>query len=87
MTIDAAIRNKNHLTGIECREVVFVCDLLHSDVWLLLILAAAIAAVLACSQTAEKTERLAAFFTVLGDGLILLSLWKGQDCPKDSDIL
>jgi hypothetical protein len=64
-----------------------MCDLLHSDVWLLLILAAAVAAVLVCSQSSEKTERLAAFFTVLGDGLILLSLWKGRDCPKDSDML
>ena len=54
-------------------------DLLQSDVWLLLILAAVIAAVLACSQSGEKTERLAAFFTVLGDGLILLSLWKDRN--------
>lgn len=55
-----------------------MCDLLGSDVWLLLILAAVIAAVLTCSQSEEKTERLAAFFTVLGDGLLLLSLWKGR---------
>ena len=62
-----------------------MCDLLSSDAWLLLILAAAIAAALACSHSAEKTELLAAFFTVLGDGLILLSLWKERKCVTDPE--
>ena len=51
--------------------------LLQSDVWLLLILAAAIAAILICSQSEEKAEKLAAFFEVLGDAMALLALNSG----------
>lgn len=56
-------------------------SLLKSDVWLLLILAAVIAAVLIYSQSTEKAEKLAAFFEVLGDGMALLSLYgSGGSC-------
>lgn len=51
--------------------------LLQSDVWLLLILAAAVAAILICSQSEEKAEKLGAFFTVLGDAMALLALHSG----------
>lgn len=51
--------------------------LLKSDVWLLLILAAVIAAILICSQSTEKAEKLGAFFEVLGDAMALLALNSG----------
>ena len=51
-----------------------MCDFLTSDVWLLLILAAVLAVLLICSQTSAKSEKLAAFFNVLGDSMALLSL-------------
>ena len=60
-----------------------MCDLLSSEVWLLLILAAVIAAALVCSQSEKKTEHLAAFFTVLGDAMLLLSLRKRDKCLTD----
>ncbi len=52
--------------------------LLRSDVWLLLILAAAVAAVLVTTQSPSRTAKLGAFFTVLGDGLTLLALYGGE---------
>lgn len=55
--------------------------LLQSDVWLLLILAAVIAAVLICSQSAEKSEKLSAFFEVLGDAMALLALQSSGCAP------
>lgn len=51
--------------------------LLQSDVWLLLILAAAVAAILLCGQSEEKAEKLGAFFVVLGDAMVLLALHSG----------
>ncbi len=63
-----------------------MCDLLKSDVWLLLILAAVFAALLSHSQSEEKAEQLAAFFTVLGDAMILLSLGRSSKepaCPPE----
>ncbi len=57
-----------------------MCNLLKSDVWLLLILAAVFAAILVHSQSEKKAEQMAAFFTVLGDAMILLSL--GRSCTE-----
>lgn len=54
-------------------------ELLQSDVWLLLILAAVLAAILVHCQSDEKAEKSAAFFTVLGDAMVLLLL-----CRKES---
>ena len=53
-------------------------DLLQSDVWFFLILAAVLAAILVHCQSAEKSEKLAAFFTVLGDAMILLALCRRE---------
>lgn len=56
-------------------------DLLKSDVWLLLILAAVLAAILVHCSSAEKAEKSAAFFTVLGDAMVLLLLCQaGSPC-------
>lgn len=54
--------------------------LLKSDVWLLLILAVVIAAILIYSQSSEQSEKLGAFFEVLGDAMALLALY-GGGCP------
>lgn len=54
-------------------------ELLKSDVWLLLILAAVLAAILVHCHSTEKAEKSAAFFTVLGDAMILLLM-----CRKES---
>ena len=59
-----------------------MCDILKSDVWLLLIVAAAIAAILVCSQSERSLGKLAAFFTLLGDALALLSL----GCEDDPSV-
>lgn len=56
-------------------------SLLKSDVWLLLILAAAFAAILVKGQSDSNTAKLAAFFTILGDALVLLALY--QDGKQD----
>ena len=53
-------------------------ELLKSDVWLFLILAAVLAAILVYCQSAEKAEKSAAFFTVLGDAMVLLSLCRRE---------
>ncbi len=61
-----------------------MCELLKSDVWLLLILAAVFAAILVRGHSDHKAEQLAAFFTVLGDAMTLLSLGKDSDSPPHS---
>lgn len=53
-------------------------DLLQSDVWFFLILAAVLAAILVHCQSDEKAEKSAAFFTVLGDAMVLLLLCRRE---------
>ena len=50
-------------------------SLLKSDVWLLLILAAAFAAILVKGQPESNTAKPAALFTILGDALVLSALY------------
>lgn len=64
--------------------MVSLSRLLKSDVWLLLILAVVIAAILVCSQSTEKSEKLGAFFEVLGDAIALLALC-GSGCSPSCE--
>lgn len=52
--------------------------LLSSDLWLFLILAAVLAAVLTAGQSPDRAAKLAAFFTVLGDAMALLALYQSR---------
>ena len=61
-----------------------MCEILKSDVWLLLILAAVFAAILVRGHSENKAAQLAAFFTVLGDAMILLSLGRSSESALNS---
>lgn len=59
--------------------------LLKTDVWLLLILAAVISAIVVGGQSSAKAAKLGAFFTVLGDAIVLLALAQDESNQTSCD--